>query len=244
MILLVLVFLYESIQNNGLTPPYNGGMQGHGRKVVIVQGLFPRVQDQTNNERSQEEYGENRKGEGGDDDSIGLPNNREDELEEQTGDKTTKITDKLPKSSVPDQSETIDRFLTEYGSPLAGRGGEIVSGTAPYRVCPYLITAIAVIESGAGRHGFCNNIFGFGDYCFADPLDGFRAVAEALSGEGENGRYYKGCVGKVGKDASEKCSLKIYNSENKEYAETVLRQRDYIQNGISRNIFTSIGGEM
>lgn len=118
----------------------------------------------------------------------------------------------------------IEAFLEEYGSPLAGRGGEIVAIGNAFGIDPFLLVSISVIESGAGKHGFCGNVLGFGRYCFSDPILGFRAVAQALAGEGENGRYYEKCKG------GEYCLLEVYNSENKEYAEAVINQKDYIRN--------------
>uniref|UniRef100_A0A6M3LX10 Mannosyl-glycoprotein endo-beta-N-acetylglucosamidase-like domain-containing protein n=1 Tax=viral metagenome TaxID=1070528 RepID=A0A6M3LX10_9ZZZZ len=128
-------------------------------------------------------------------------------------------------------AETIDRFLKEYGSPLAGGGGEIVSIAEGFDIDSLLLVAISVIESGACREPIGGNCLGFGSYTFNDVyLDGFYAVAEALSGEGENGRYYKKCQ-KLdnGSTQQHECLLRIYNSENPEYAETVLRQRDFIK---------------
>lgn len=134
--------------------------------------------------------------------------------------------------------ERLDKFFKEYGSPLYGRGGEIVD-TADYNnISPYLLSAISVIESGAGRDSYCNNIMGFGAYCYNDIMDSIRAVSEALAGEGRDGKYYVRCTEHDKENERggvqierETCLLRIYNpSGGEDYIERVLNQKAYISN--------------
>lgn len=109
---------------------------------------------------------------------------------------------------------TINGYLRDYDSQYSDWGGSIVDIADRYGLDPYLIVAIFVRESSAGKACFANNCFGFGKYRYGDVLDGFVAVAEALSGVGGNGHYY------AGKTLEEK--IKTYNSEIPTYYSEIL----------------------
>jgi hypothetical protein len=119
---------------------------------------------------------------------------------------------------------TISGYLRDYGSSYADRADSIVDIADRYSLDPYLLVAIFVRESSAGKACFHNNCFGFGNYRYGDVLDGFEDVAEALSGQGVNGHYYAG--------KTLEAQIKTYNSVVPTYYEEILKIRKDIEDGI------------
>ena len=133
-------------------------------------------------------------------------------------------------SGIYDESKELGRKVDEFfcekyklekDSTLCGDGDNLVDIGNRYGVSPTLLSAIAFRESTACKFPRSGNCWGFGYYSFDNYLDGAERVAEALSGRGRDGHFYKGL--------SEMGKLRRYNSVIPTYAEEVIGIKEGIE---------------
>jgi hypothetical protein len=128
--------------------------------------------------------------------------------------------DKVPAESAkrrapakPDpRAVRLQRFFTRMHAPVASLSAAFVRAADENNLDWRLLPSIAVIESSGGKHYLNNNIFGWGggSTSFSSIRAGIKQVADRL---GHSPIYKNRSV--VGK-------LRLYNSEDDDYAKKVL----------------------
>jgi hypothetical protein len=106
----------------------------------------------------------------------------------------TKIQQEVKKESdePPDtRTESIKEYFTKFNAPVASYSGKLIEEADKYSLDWRLLPAISMQESTGCKFRMGSNCFGFGYFHFSSIEEGIERVAEALSGQGPYGSYYR-----------------------------------------------------